>query len=160
MPLEQFIKETVAATPHRKVEGKKRLQKLVFLLDQAGFESGASFLLKDYGPFSREVESAADIMSVFGDLAEQPVQTGYSNYIAIEYSLPDTEGVSPSKEMVDIVEFLDRFRTVELEIASTIRFFEISGASRSEAVDRTKQMKPSKSTERVISAANSILSRI
>lgn len=160
MPLEQFIKETVAATPQRKVEGKKRLQKLIFLLDQAGFKSGASFLLKDYGPFSREVESAADIMSIFGDLTEQPVKTGYSNYIAIEYSLPDAESVSPSKEMIDIVGFLDRFRTVELEIASTIRFFEVSGISKSEAIRRTRQMKPSKSTERVILAATSILSRI
>lgn len=160
MPLDNFIKELIAATPNRRVEGKKRLQKLVFLLDDAGFDSGATFFLKDYGPFSREVENAADMMSIFGEILEKNVTTGYSNYIATAYALPEGETVYPDDNLRSIVEFLEKFRSVELEVASTIRFFENEGLSFTDAVAATKEIKPSKSTNRVLDSAKQVLNYI
>ena len=162
MAIDQYIKEIVASTKKRRVEGKKRLQKLVFLLEEAGFPSGAKFFLKDYGPFSRDVESASDFMSFFGELVERPVEIGYSNYLATAYELPvdHDEEVSPKDDFVKTVRILDAYRTVDLEIASTIRFFQREGYSFERALRETKEIKPSKSTDKVIAHAKEILSRI
>jgi uncharacterized protein len=157
MPLEDFIKEVIAATPNRRIEGKKRLQKLIYLLESAGFDTEASFFLKDYGPFSREVENAADMMSIFGELVERNVLTGYSNYIATAYELPENLEVHPDDRLAGLVRHLEKYRSVELEIASTIKYFENEGQSLYQAIESTKAIKPSKSTDRVISAANEVL---
>lgn len=157
MTLERFIQELIASTPKRRVEGKKRLQKLVYLLKNAGIDSGASFFLKDYGPFSREVENAADIMSIFGDLEETAETVGYNGYMATVYSLPDAAQLEPDLKMSEVLSELERFRSVELEVASTILYFEGEGQDRETAVDSTRDMKPSKTTDRVLIAADKIL---
>jgi uncharacterized protein len=160
MTVDKYIKEIIASVPSKRVEGKKRLQKLVFLVSEAGFPVDAKFFLKDYGPFSRDVEIASDFMSIFGELIESSTQTGYSNYIATVYELPSDQidSISPSEDFSEVVRIMDSFRTVELEIASTIRYFQDQGLPFSSALHETREMKPSKSTDKVIGRAKEILS--
>ncbi len=156
--MDQFIKNIVSSTVDRCVEGKKRLQKLVFLVDDAGFDSGAVFLLKNYGPYSRDIENRSELMTIFGELVETQASTGYKNYRTTVYSIPDDD----YSEEIDynfssLVRKLDKFRTIELEIASTIRFFERHGNTYSDALESTKKIKPSKTIESIVTKANEIL---
>jgi uncharacterized protein len=157
MLLNQFIRQVIASTPEHRVVGKKRLQKLVFLLSDFGYEIDAKFFLKDYGPFSREVEYEADMMTIFGEVVEKDVSVGYSNYKATEYSLSDDPKADIDNAMSFYLKFFEEFRTVELEVASTIHYFIIEGRSREVAVELTKTMKPSKTTDRVLESASKIL---
>jgi len=70
-----------------KVHTRKRVQKIVFLLQAAGLDLGVSFRLHHFGPYSTEVASLLDEMSRQGILREER----YANVVGwqSEYSLSD-----------------------------------------------------------------------
>jgi len=51
-------------------QGRKRLQKVVYLLQQAGCPLGCSFTLHHYGPYSRDVADVCDEMVAAGLIEE------------------------------------------------------------------------------------------
>jgi len=53
------------------LQGRKRLQKVVYLLQQAGCPLGCRFTLHHYGPYSRDVADACDEMVAAGLLEEE-----------------------------------------------------------------------------------------
>ncbi|MFD1943199.1 hypothetical protein [Paradevosia shaoguanensis] len=53
------------------VVGKIRLQKVVYLLDQLGLDSGFDFDYHHYGPYSAGLAEAVDLKIIFGDLSEE-----------------------------------------------------------------------------------------
>ena len=59
----------VAAGGH--IDGRIRLQKLVFLLDKLGLNSGFSFTYHHYGPFSSDLAGAVDTAKAFGLIHEK-----------------------------------------------------------------------------------------
>jgi len=159
MTPDQAILAVLATVPERTVRGKKRLQKLVHLWQASGVEINASFKIRYYGPFSREIEDACTILSLFGDVEEKEVSTGYANYLTTEFSLP-------SDAHVDLVEVkdsdratlvkLNEFSTVELEVASTIVFFMKTGLSFEKSIEETRKMKPTKVNDITIRNAREI----
>lgn len=52
------------------IYGKVRLQKIVYLLDQIGMNSGLSFDYHHYGPYSFELANQVDAELAFGQLTE------------------------------------------------------------------------------------------
>lgn len=58
------------------LEGRKRLQKLVFFLQQAGCPLQCQYMLHHYGPYSRDVADACDEMVAAG-LIEETVGSSY-----------------------------------------------------------------------------------
>lgn len=110
------------------LDGRKRLQKIVFFLQHAGCPLGCDYTLHHYGPYSRDVADTCDEM-VAADLIEEgggPSQ-GRKQYT---YKLPQKtqrllEGVSDEQ--------MNRFETLgkrligeevwPLELGSTILFF-------------------------------------
>lgn len=52
------------------IVGRIRLQKMVYLLDQLGMNSGYSFDYHHYGPYSSDLASDVDIEAAFGSLKE------------------------------------------------------------------------------------------
>lgn len=53
------------------IVGKIRLQKVVYLLDRLGLNSGFSYSYHHYGPYSSELSDAADLEAFFGVLKEE-----------------------------------------------------------------------------------------
>ena len=53
------------------IVGKIRLQKVVYLLDRLGLDSGFSYAYHHYGPYSSELSDAADVETYFGELKEE-----------------------------------------------------------------------------------------
>lgn len=54
------------------VVGKVRLQKIVYLLDQLGLDSGFDFEYHHYGPYSADLTEAVDFNVSLGDISEEP----------------------------------------------------------------------------------------
>ncbi len=139
-----------------KVEGRKRLQKMIHLLQIGGIQIPTEFHIHHYGPFSEEVASTAESMALDGELDEEIEAVGPYNIYQYLYSAPRaSEEVEP--EVKELIERLNEFSTVELEVASTIAFFENEGGKREDAIEQTKFMKPSKTTSRVLRKAEEIL---
>jgi hypothetical protein len=164
MDAKQSILATVKAMPNRKIEGKKRLQKLIHLLKLSGANIECEFRLHHYGPYSFEVAHAADILSAFGGLSEIQEPKGiYGTYIST-YSVPDSpntkNSVNWSSAHKRTLEFLDKYSTVELEIASTIGYFLSLGYSLNKAVAETKYIKEGKAQTKTVKRALEIIHQI
>ena len=59
----ELVVAILSAVPSHEVWGKKRLQKLAFLVKEAGLECDVDFRLMDYGPFSFGLARVADSLS-------------------------------------------------------------------------------------------------
>lgn len=159
MKTDEFIRAVLGALPDRRVEGKKRLQKLVYFLSEAGADSEASFFLKNFGPYSAEVDNATAMLTIFGGLEESSKAVGTSDYLTTVYALPADSGDVSQLDPVlaGKLQSFNAFSTIELEIASTVRLFMTQGSQYEEAVRLTKNMKPTKATEKVLQKVPSIL---
>lgn len=147
-----LILAIIATLPGKKVKGKKRLQKLAFLLKEAGLRYSARFDIRDYGPFSREIASAANLLAATGAIQEIEEPLGASRTFVTVYTLERT-GTSKhplSDKYKTLLTQLDHFGTVDLEVAATYQFFRSSGFSDSAAKQKTVELKPTKTSPAVM----------
>jgi uncharacterized protein len=137
-----------------KLRSRKRMQKMVFLLQAAGCPLDAEYDLHYYGPYSQDVAQLADELTRANLLAEEvetrPQGEQYS------YTLPqksidqiqryeaDPRGMEDAKAMGSY-ERLARDLAVldlkELEIGATIVFFRSKGHDWPDAIDKTRSFK-------------------
>ena len=162
MELREFLPALFHSVPKQEIVGKKRLQKLVHLLKRAGAEVDADFRIHQYGAFSYEVARATEDLVLTGRIIERSEPLGiYGTYLTT-YSLDN--GGSEAKTLDDrsaklLVE-LSAYSTIELEVASTISFFESEGLQTEDAVTRTKQMKPSKTIPPILAKSEEVLALV
>lgn len=154
MDTSELILSILGTLPDHKIVGKKRLQKLVYLLIEAGAPCQAHYALKDFGPYSGEVERQTSLLSIIGLIEERDVQVGYANYLATAYTIPEPAFDAPKLKgnLQQCLTCLNDYSTVELEIASTIRFFNKT-TDLETAINMTADMKPSKAKPEVIKNA-------
>lgn len=110
------------------LQGRKRLQKVVFLLQGAGCPLGCRYTLHHFGPYSRDVADACDELVAAG-LAEETggPQEGSMTYT---YNLtPATLGLLPAGGDPALQEFESLGRELigaelwQLELGSTVLYF-------------------------------------
>lgn len=111
------------------LEGRKRLQKVVYLLQQAGCPLGCQYVLHHYGPYSRDVADICDEM-VAADLIEEDCETstGATRYV---YRLAEHTrsmlGTGPLQERLapfkELAEELIAEKVWPLELGATIALF-------------------------------------
>jgi len=163
MTPEQAIVAILEALPSHSVTGKKRLQKLAFLLKLSGVDIEASFQIKTYGPFSQDIELACTMLSLFGDVEEKEVVIGYAGYLATEYSLtPDATKleVELNEDSSELLLFLDKYPSVDLEVAATVAFFRKNESSIKDAISSTEKLKATKVNLRTLKSSEEIIARI
>lgn len=136
------------------LQSRKRMQKVVFLLQTRGCPIEADFTLHHYGPYSQEVARLSDEM-VQGKILEEwvtPKVAGEQySYAVSEDALRQIseleahrDGAHESKTMAPfegLARELLQTDLRELEVASTIVFFRKQGHPWSTAVDKTCQFK-------------------
>lgn len=109
------------------LQGRKRLQKVVFALQQIGCPLDSHFILHHYGPYSRDVADICDEM-VAADLVEESQQMGSAQYV---YKLSQRTSVLLAKTNVDdrLKSFKERAEDLlkedlwTLELGSTILYY-------------------------------------
>jgi uncharacterized protein len=162
MDAESLVLAVLDALPNQEVRGKKRLQKLAYFVTQAGTDSTARFYLHDFGPFSSDVAGATDLLSFVGTISEKEAQFVRTKRYYKVYRLTDPEVVTerlPAKAL-DTLHKLNDYTTIELEIASTIRYFISNGYSLEDAIRATTELKPSKSQPTIIQRAKEALLKV
>jgi uncharacterized protein YwgA len=116
------------------IVGKVRLQKIVYLLDQVGLQSGFSFEYRHYGPFSEDLAEQIEDDVVFGHLNEETRrrQSDGVPYTAYNAATPGEGERIDTSIPIDQVTFAlgqmkGRSSTV-LELAATIHWLaEVEG---------------------------------
>jgi uncharacterized protein YwgA len=133
---------------------RKRMQKIIFLLQAAGCPLDADYDLHHYGPYSEDVARLIDAMVGEKLLEERMEVHPYGEQYS--YTLPDESrrqiaeyeagprGAQPAEQ---IAQFQPLARTLyqtdlkELEVAATIVFFRKQGHDWPVAVEKTGQFK-------------------
>lgn len=159
MDSRQSILFVLNALPSKKVIGKKRIQKLVHLLQVGGASVDATYKIHHYGPYSFDVAEALEDLALSGEVIEKTEAGGVYEFVRSTFSLPEHSTVqenSLDEDQRELLAKLDRFSTVELEVASTIAFFEGKGLAHEDALTETKSMKKSKSIPPVLRKAKRI----
>lgn len=164
MDILDFIPATINTIPSKKIEGRKRLQKIVHLLELAGADVEGNFDLLHYGPYSKKVSNAIEELEFLGMIKESVQAIGVYDTLQYVYEIGDlfeaNKSVNELTEQIDkrLLENFEDYSTVDLEVASTIGFFESQGSKRDQAKERTKEIKPKKMIPTVIQKAEEILS--
>lgn len=161
MESDELVLAILAALPTHEVRGKKRLQKLAYLLKEAGVECVAEFDLRDYGPFSVEIAQAAEYLAILDYIDQEEISVGAPQRFMTVYKL-NSENFNKNmlKNYEKTLNYIDKYDTISLEIAATIRFFESKGLDSKESIERTKEMKPNKTTPKVLVKSREILSHL
>jgi len=113
------------------IQGRKRLQKVVYFLKQAGCPIDVDYTLHHYGPYSREVANVTDVMVAEGLLVEEGGGGSQYNYKLGEHTRPmigPTRALRPEtlhtfEAFQDKAVELLRENLWRLELGSTILYF-------------------------------------
>jgi uncharacterized protein YwgA len=144
------------------LNSRKRLQKVVFLLQASGCPFDAEYTLHRYGPYSQEVARLSDEMVQVGLLEE----SSDPNPVGVQYSYTLTaKAVNEAAELdrtpkgkqlaAQLAAYENKAKELLstelwlLEVASTVVYFRQQGHGWPESVERTckfKSLDPSSST--------------
>lgn len=136
------------------VDSRKRLQKAVYLIQLAGHDLEARYFLHFYGPYSRDVAEATDMLAQCGILKETAELLPWGEQYAYEV---DDEGqkkldaVSKDQDETSnegLNEAIEKFRQLktvdrwQLELAATVAYYRDNDCSDwDEAVAKTAEFK-------------------
>ena len=160
MDAESLVLAILDALPTHEVHGKKRIQKLAFFAVQAGTPSDVRFFLHDFGPFSAEVASAIDVLSYVGAISEKEAQSSKTKQHYKIYRLAEIVEQHLPSPVLSVLRKLNHYSTIELEIASTIRYFIQKGYSPQAAIQETKELKPTKTAAQIVERAKEALAGV
>lgn len=109
------------------IVGKVRLQKVVYLLDQLGMNSGFSYDYHHYGPYSAELADQLDEELSFGRVNEDIRRRAsdgvpYSIFRSAGSSVPTRVGELPLSRARQAVTAMERRSATVLELAATIHW--------------------------------------
>jgi len=127
---------TLVAEAGGEVVGKVRLQKVMYLLDQLGLDSGFDYEYHHFGPYSSELAEKVEDNVIFGQLEaqERRRQSDGVPYIAFRVrSLGDGDPIDRHLPLDKIRQYLgemQRRSATVLELAATIHWLaEVEGVS-------------------------------
>jgi hypothetical protein len=114
-----------------RIAGRVRLQKIVYLLDQIGLESGFTFEYHHYGPYSDGLAEQVEDDEIFKKLQVEPRQrrTDGVPYVVFHASQPgDGEPLETrpaAKRINDALPMLMKTSATVLELAATIHWLAV-----------------------------------
>ncbi len=162
------LAKLIAWTESGELKSRKRIQKVVYLLQRAGCGAlDAEFTLHHYGPYSQDVAALTDQMVSAGLLMEkaepnQMVGSSYSYRLSdsAKKSLAQFEEEEPGRKMAaDMQPFHSRATELlktdlrKLEYAATAAYFYWREQDWKTALDRTCEFKEVKADGDVVTAA-------
>lgn len=130
-----------------KIKGRKKMHKIVYLLQHLGHDFGCEYIYCHYGPYSPQLQLKLDRMSQQGIISEEMISGTY------EYSSSTRGlGMCDALEKADIVDkfqvSLDLLRVLNckdtnlLELASTVIFVKESGYNPTGVFEKVGELKP------------------
>lgn len=138
----RFFKEV------KEIKGRKKIHKMIYLLQQMGYEFDCEYTYCHYGPYSSQLQMILDRMSIDELLNERILPNNSYQYSITNNGVQlcdmlENEGVVKSFDMpLDTVEMLNSKDASLLELASTIVFVRNARYSPEEEYNKIKELKP------------------
>lgn len=136
------------------LNSRKRLQKVVYLLQASGCPYDADYILHHYGPYSQEVARLSDELVQVGLLSESSEPNQVGNQYAYQLTETAVSEMSQLEKTADGKKLAKQLAPFEhtakellvtdlrlLEIASTVAYFREQRRSWPDAVERTCNFK-------------------
>ncbi len=124
------------------VVGRTRLQKIVYLLQSAGYIEDFTFAYKHYGPFSEELATATKYAGLLGLLSESKSRTTWGGTYSI-YSTNNFVSKEVDENQHKLLRLAADVDAVELELLATAVFLGREGYP--DPWGETERRKPEKS---------------
>lgn len=133
-----------------KITGRKRLQKLAYIMKNERFPIPQNFIYYHYGPYSQELNATVSELTASGLLTETNTPQGY------EYKLTDdgkafinlleknklVEKYEVDNKTKRMIKLIEKNNPSLLELASTILFLQNYGESLEGAFSKALELKP------------------
>ena len=142
------------------VVGRTRLQKMVYLLDQCGLNSGCRYDYHHFGPFSSQIAEAAEDACELKLLRyeEKPGfhAVPYGVYqVAKQIEVPGEIGSLPRGVVEGKLDIMRKYTAIDLELAATLKY--LLNAEVKNPIEALKALKSAKSTEERLRKAQELL---
>lgn len=126
------------------IVGRIRIQKIFYLLEQLGMESGLSFSYYHYGPYSEDLSSAIEFAKVT-ELEEKREDTDYGFYSIFSLKTdtfvpPKAVGKLSWEQTQELVQTMKAETSTVLELAATIHWLK----QKEHVLDWNKELKARK----------------
>jgi len=132
-----------AASPEGKIESKKKLHKLVYLLQEVGEDFDESFIFFHFGVFSptlaRDLEFAQEVGQI---VVEEPQGDNWAYVIKLKEGTPTNNSEILSNEAKQLVGKLANLEPQLLETLSTIVYLERNYYSGKSLKQKLHELKP------------------
>ena len=115
------------------IEGRKRFQKMIFILKQLGADFDERFVYHYYGPYSQELQLELDYLIINGLIQEQVEGSSYV-YKLTEKGLKKLNGSDEISSYKSVIDDLNSKSASFLEVLSTIFYLSDSGYSDQEVI--------------------------
>ena len=155
------------------LDTRKRMQKVVYLLQVAGCPLGADYTLHHYGPYSHDVARLTDEMVRANLLVERTTanafgqQYSYSLSESVRSSLAEFDATSAGQAFAAaLTAVLSKSRWLletdlrDLEYAATIVFFRTHGHDWPSAIEKMRQFKGLADGGQVVERADALARRV
>jgi uncharacterized protein len=129
------------------VEGRKKLQKLVHILQKAGYSFPEKFRYSFYGMYSQQLKDELDLLEDDGLISEK----GQANAVGAGFSFESTPkldaflgevGLKNTPDWAELAKELNRRNAQQLEGISTILFLNELGFDGEHLKQRLVELKP------------------
>ena len=160
---QEFLLSLLKSKEDHKITGKKRVHKTIQLMKYSKVDIEADFRILHYGPYSYEVADAIEELVILGKVTEKEELIPGLNFFQSIFSLQDESSdiADLGEKEKKLFESINKHSTLILEVASTIAFFEEEEECSSEkAIEKTKYLKPTKTSPHVLSEAKKLLQEL
>lgn len=124
-----------------KIDGRKKFQKIVFILQSKGVDLPEKFKYHYYGPFSSDLQLEIDELVDSKVLIEDHLENNSYSYQISQNTKFDEDSNIVDKEL--LINLLNKEDTKVLELTSTIYFLEKEGWSEKEFIEKKlRSLKP------------------
>ncbi len=160
MLIEQFrwLAGVIAAHQNRKLVGRTRLQKTIYLLQRKGLPTDFDYMLHFYGPYSSGLNMELELVEQLGLVSEEVKAGSENDYYVFEARknavLPHVDHFRP-----DLVR-IEKTSDVALELAATYDAFRQMGYDHSQALERLHRKKGKKCTPENVDQALELMRQL
>ncbi|MCQ3951089.1 MAG: hypothetical protein DPW14_14880 [Planctomycetes bacterium] len=141
----RWLAAVIVAHPEKKIVGRTRLQKTIWLLQRLGLPTGYSYKTYFYGPYSEDLHAELGLLQRFEIVTEDPKEArDGSPYFIIQAKDTDHLPSLPDNLTKALKTISGTDDTTILELAATYDAFRSQGSDHAEAIERLRRKKGAK----------------
>lgn len=140
---ESFAKVLYLVSVNEKISGRKKFQKLVYILKHKGFDFKEDYSYYYYGPYSSTLQMEIDALVHSQLLLENVIDNNTYEYSVTEKAKEHMSDNTFSPEDIEFINILNEKPATILELVSVLLYLQDNGYTEKKAlISKTEALKP------------------